>query len=168
MGPDGRVVLATDLSLVTQSDTVHMLEPLSPAVLSNPRRELHRARVSAGYEDVARDRFVLGDLEQSDVAVLPFAWEDTIGDAAKHSAAVSFARAAAAAGRVTLVFCHHDDQLPVDLPDAIVFRPSMFASTRSPYDIALPGWVPDVPAVEEFDPQPRPWSAVPTVSFWPW
>src|SRR5947209_2870409 len=136
MGPDGRVVLATDLSLVTQSDTVHMLEPLSPAMLSNPRRELHRARVSAGYEEVARDRFVLGDLEQSDVAVLPFAWEDTIGDAAKHAAAVSFAHAMAAAARVRLDLCHHDVQLPVDLAAAIVVRPSIFASTRSPYDIA--------------------------------
>ena len=165
MGRDARIVLATDLSLVTQWDTVHMLEPLSPAVATNPRRELHRARVSAGYDKVARERFVLGPIEDADVAVLPFAWEDTLNDAAKHAAAVTFARAAASAGRATLVFCHHDDPLPVDLPEAVVFRPSMRASSRSPYDVSLPGWVPDVPAVEGFDPEPRPWSATPTVTF---
>ncbi|MCW2779320.1 MAG: hypothetical protein JWN17_3045 [Frankiales bacterium] len=157
-----RVRLWTDLSLVRATTTVHLLEPLSPAVLAHHDREPRRAALGAGWQRAAPERFVLAPLEDSDLAVLPFAWEDTLTSPDLLQAARAFAARAAAAGRSTLVFCHDDRVLPVDLPRAVVFRPSLWGARRAAADVALPGWVLE-PA--EGPVSPRPWEPVPSVGF---
>lgn len=82
-------------------------------------------------------------LEEADVAVLAAPWELVREDAGAHERALQFIARAGAAGRQTIVFFNHDDDRPLELDDAIVFRTSLYRSRRRPYEFGLPAWSED-------------------------
>ena len=82
-------------------------------------------------------------LEDADVAVLAAPWEVVRDDEAVRERALQFIARAAAAGRKTIVFFNDDDDRPLELDGAIVFRTSLYRSRRRPYELALPAWSED-------------------------
>ena len=82
-------------------------------------------------------------LEDADVAVLAAPWELVRDDAAARERALQFIARAGVAGRETIVFFNHDDDRPLELDGAIVFRTSFYRSRRRPYEFALPAWSED-------------------------
>jgi hypothetical protein len=82
-------------------------------------------------------------LEEADVAVLAAPWELVRDDAAARERALEFIARAGAAGRETIVFFNHDDDRPLELDGAIVFRTSLYRSRRRPYEFGLPAWSED-------------------------
>jgi len=85
----------------------------------------------------------LTPLESADVAVLPYAWEYVLGCDVRRERALAFAARAAAAGRPVVIFFASDSTEPVPVPNSIVFRTSLCASTRRPGEYALPAWSED-------------------------
>jgi hypothetical protein len=90
-----------------------------------------------------RDLVELVPLEEADAAVLVAPWELVREDAAARERALAFIARAGAAGRKTIVFFNDDDDQPLDLDGAIVFRTSLYRSRRRPYEFALPAWSED-------------------------
>jgi hypothetical protein len=82
-------------------------------------------------------------LEDADVALLAAPWELVRDDAAARERALQFIARAGAAGRETIVFFNHDDDRPLELDGAIVFRTSLYRSRRRPYEFGLPAWSED-------------------------
>ena len=165
-----RVRLGTDLGLVNEWNTVHLLEALSPAVRASTRRERGRAAKTRDWMAVGPQLFELAPVDDCDVAVLPFAWEDVDGVETapaphRRGDAERFAALAAGHGRPLLVFHQEDWWAEVPLPEAIVFRQSMYRSTAGERDILMPGWVLDpletgLPTIS-----PRPYRSPPSVGF---
>jgi len=79
-------------------------------------------------------------LEDADVAVLAATWEAVRDD---DERALRFIADARAAGRETIVFFNHDDDRPLDLDGAIVYRTSLYRTRRRPYELGLPAWSED-------------------------
>jgi hypothetical protein len=90
-----------------------------------------------------RDLVELVPLEEADVAVLAAPWELVREDAGARERALHFIARAGAAGRQTIVFFNHDDDRPLELDGAIVFRTSLYRSRRRPYEFGLPAWSED-------------------------
>lgn len=143
-----RVRLGTDLSLVNEWNTVHLLEALSPVVRASTRREAGRAAKTRDWMPMGPELFELAPVDDCDVAVLPFAWEDVDGRETapaphRRRDAERFAALAARYGKPLLVFHQEDWWADVPLRNAVVFRQSGYRSTMTPRDIAMPGWVLD-------------------------
>lgn len=161
-----RVMIGSDLELATVWNTVNMLEPLSPLVQDHGERNPRRAAESQDYMAVGQELFGLTSVEECDVAVLPFAWEDTrVGPDMKRRAE-KFLEEARSAGKSVLVFHHEDQPVRITWPNAVVFRRSLHRSSKLNNEFGLPPWVID--PVGRYLAAPaslRPYSSRPTVSF---
>lgn len=160
-----RLRLGSDLSLVTAWDTVNMLEPLSEAVRAHTEREPRRAAQTARYMEVGPQLFELSPLDDCDIAVLPFAWEDTGTSDSARQHARSFFEQAAGLGRTTLVFSHDDRPTAVDAPNVISFHRSLHRSSRRPWEFGLPAWIADPVGDELVELTTRPFRTPPSISF---
>src|SRR5581483_2338426 len=104
-----RIRLWTDLSIVSPTHTTQLLEPLSAARRPHPKRGPRREAVMRGWFREAADHYELvDDVHSSDVAVLPFAWQDTLSHPERRASAEDLASRAAAAGRSTIVFFYEE------------------------------------------------------------
>jgi hypothetical protein len=111
------------------------------------------------------DLFELTNLEDCDVAVLPFHWEDTLRNAERAEAARAFFQRADELGRAVLVFYHGDPPARIDYPNAIAFKNSLHRSNRRLSEFCLPAFIADPIGVTVDELSWRPHRPVPTVSF---
>lgn len=95
------------------------------------------------WHDAGRTRIVATDVDDCDVAVLAFGLEAVDEHPELWSVAVDAAARADAAGRVMLVFCHGDREIPAPGPTCVMLRTSLRASRSTECDVALPAWVAD-------------------------
>jgi hypothetical protein len=133
--------LYTDPSLLPAGVLhVPMLVPFLGRVDPPESPEYHRFD---RYMEVGRGFLDFTSLAGADVAVLPFGWEAVIADDRMLAVALRFADRVRAAGKRLVVFCESDSAAPIPLPDAIVFRTSLYGSRRTAREFALPGWTGD-------------------------
>jgi hypothetical protein len=98
-----------------------------------------------GYTKVAATLYELSSLEDCDVAVLPFPWQLAMQDPKFTDLARRESERAGASGKELLVFFHlDDDSVHLDLPNALMFKTSISASTRRPNEFPLPAWADDL------------------------
>jgi hypothetical protein len=118
------------------------------------------------YMKTGTSLFALSALPEADIAVLPFGWEAVLANPALRSSANRFADRVRSAKKRLLVFCESDSSAPVPIDDAVVYRTSLFGSTRAPNEHAMPGWTGDLLA-HHFGGllAPRAWSSPPVVGF---
>jgi hypothetical protein len=86
--------------------------------------------------------FRLGSVEGCDVAILPTDWGQIAGNDVAEAQARAFVADARKRGKPTAAFFWHDSPAAVEL-DALVFRTSLFASSRAPGEFAQPAWSED-------------------------
>jgi hypothetical protein len=90
------------------------------------------------YAQTGHTVFSLASLPEADVAVLPAAWEHLLSRDPDLKQTEQFLDLAAAAGKKTLVFycSDSDDVAPYD--GTLVFRTSLYRSTRRSHEFAMP------------------------------
>ncbi len=160
-----RIKLGSDLSLADVWSTAHLLEPLSSEIRNHGEREPRRAAQTRRYMDTGLDLFELTTLEDCDVAVLPFHWEDTLRNPERASAARAFFQRAHELGRAVLVFYHGDPPATIDYPNAIAFKNSLHRSNRQLNEFCLPAFIADPIGTVVDQLSWRPHRPTPTVSF---
>src|SRR3954465_12015958 len=133
----------TDLSRAGVGDPAPPREPLSAQVMAHDRREPMRAARTRNWMPVAGELFELAPLDDCDVAVLPFAWEDTEAVPERRRDALSFLDRAARAGCVTLVFSQSDRPEPVPRDDVVVFGHALHRSSLRAQEVVIPAWIDD-------------------------
>jgi hypothetical protein len=146
-----RIRLGTDLSLGPPARTVHLIRPLRP---DRPKATPSGESVWPGWAGTA-EWFELTALEECDVAVLPFPWEDALADETFRTAAAAFCARAEALARSVFVFYHDDPTITVPFPNAVLFAHSLHASRRAENEFALPGWIPWPPHRVHVRPYPE-------------
>lgn len=118
------------------------------------------------YVKAGRTLFRLTDLSEADVAVLPFHWEEVDRHPGLRAIADTFFRRCHQAGKPVLVFYISDNNDPLRLENAIVFRISLYRSSNAPFEFPLPTWSEDFARAHLHSPAwPRPKGAKPVVSF---
>ncbi len=84
------------------------------------------------------------DLDQADVAVLPFEWKAKKQWGKDYDTylqmAVAFENKALRSGKRIVVFFNNDSDEPIPLRNPIIFRTSFYRSTRKANEFAFPGW----------------------------
>lgn len=88
--------------------------------------------------------FRMTPLAEADLAILPGAWSHYVETADGRARARDFAATAKAAGKQTIVFFNSDSTEEVPLDDSLVFRTSLYRSSRRPNEFALPAWSEDI------------------------
>ena len=89
------------------------------------------------YMETGKQFFELVSLEEADVAVFPGGtgdWDNT------RDSALRFGMAAKAAGKPAIIFFWDDSAEPIDIPNGMVFRTSLYKSVRRPGEFAMPAW----------------------------
>jgi hypothetical protein len=115
--------------------------------------------------ETGRSFLRLAPLEDCDVAVFPQSWEAAQEDTAAVERARRLERACRQAGKPLVVFYWADATDPVPL-DAVVFRTSLYRSSRSPREFAQPAWSEDfLQRYRGGSLEPRPKRARPLVGF---
>lgn len=92
------------------------------------------------YMETGQQFFELVSLEEADVAIFPGEtgdW-DTMRDNA-----LRFGTAAQAAGKPAIIFFCADSAEPIDIPNCMVFRTSLYKSVHRPGEFAMPSWSED-------------------------
>jgi Exostosin family len=95
------------------------------------------------YQSSGQNMFEMTSLQESECAVLPFAWEHAVRDTALFDTARRFCERARSHGRKTAIFFVSDLSTPVDIEDSVIFRTSSFRSRRRQNEYAVPGWSED-------------------------
>lgn len=96
-----------------------------------------RADFTARYEQIGRELFALTDLDEADICVFPVEWKKIRDTPSRVAEARSFR--AMTGSKPTVFFCATDDEKPVLVEDATVFRTSLLRSRQRPQEFALPG-----------------------------
>lgn len=119
------------------------------------------------YKSTAATFLEMTDLASCEYAVLPATWAVAKASAAAMDLATRFAARARDAGKPVLVIDNSDCDAPVELSvPTIVFRTSLYRSTRRSNEWAMPAWSEDFLRVHcEGLLQTRRKSAVPTIGF---
>jgi hypothetical protein len=118
------------------------------------------------YGDEARRYLTLApNVAAGDVAACSVPWRFVLDNPTVEADVRRLAAEAAAAGKSILVFCDDDRDLLVDLPNAIVFKCSLYASRRALREFAQPAFGRDVLAERGADLAPRPKTGAPSVGF---
>jgi hypothetical protein len=91
------------------------------------------------YTEQGTEFLELVSLPEAEVIVAPAAWEKN--DAAKES--IRRLAAIAQPDKPLIVFFWHDSDEPLHLPNALIFRTSLYKSTQKPYEYAMPAWSED-------------------------
>lgn len=92
------------------------------------------------YVETGKQFFELVSLEEADLAVFPGEtgdWDNM------RDNALRFGMAARAAGKPAAVFFWADSAEPIDIPNGMVFRTSLYNSIRHPGEFAMPAWSED-------------------------
>ena len=134
--------LYTDASILPAGvPHVPMLVPFMGAI--DPPESPEHTRFDR-YAELGKALFAVSSLAEADVAVLPFGWESVLADRSLEDRAQRFADSVRRAGKRLIVFCESDSAEPVPLYGATVYRTSLYRSTRSATEHAMPGWTGDL------------------------
>jgi Exostosin family len=95
------------------------------------------------FIEVASSLFNLNDLEQAQLAVLPFDWSKTEGSPETKTLAKALAQKAEQQGIPLAVFYLDDEIAPVELSNTLVFRTSGNRSTLQNNEQIIPAWSED-------------------------
>lgn len=89
------------------------------------------------YMENASSLFEMSSKEEADLFVLPFdfSFDDEVSLIIQR-----FLNEARQFGKKTLIFYNADDDRPIQLQDAIIFRTSFYLSKRAINEYAFPGW----------------------------
>ncbi|HVY08727.1 MAG TPA: hypothetical protein VHB18_01085 [Mycobacteriales bacterium] len=139
------------------------IEPLSRSLSWLGTPSPFQESVAGAWRDVGPDVIVPTDLDQSDVAVLPYGLEPCGRDASLFEETKRLASAVERAGKLMLVFCLGDRELPSPGPNCVVFRTTARMGALGSKDVVMPAWVAD-PA-DKVALTFAPWSETPTVNF---
>jgi len=95
------------------------------------------------YEKIGGQFFQMTTLDEADIAILPQRWERVIKDLHKKKRAEDFLEKARKNNKPSIIFywSDFDDDIPYN--DIIVFRTSLYQSSRRPYEFAMPAWSED-------------------------
>lgn len=115
-----------------------MLYPFWGKEQEDPRNP--RAGRYDHYAETGSDYFELTSLDEADLAIVPVAWQYALKDAEQKQLAVQFIERARAAEKPAVVFYQGDFDFPLGLGNTLVFRTSLLASRRKPYEFVLPAW----------------------------
>ncbi|MEB3360330.1 MAG: hypothetical protein VKK04_26640, partial [Synechococcales bacterium] len=125
------------------AQTPHV-EMLYPFWGKNPEDPRHP---KSGQFDVYQDHGVPGltfaPLADADVVVVPVAWQYALRDRHQRQLIVDCVEQATASNKPALMFYVSDFDQPIPLQNTIVYRTSLLASKRRPYEFSLPGWSED-------------------------
>jgi hypothetical protein len=128
-------------ALVDGSPYVPMLYP----IWGKPNGVAHSPEVGRydRYAAVGSVYFALSDIEDADVVVLPSPWEHTLSNTEAKQRSTALIESAHRAGKPVVVFFWSDSDRQVDIDNALVFRTSLYRSTRRPGEWAMPAWSED-------------------------
>lgn len=135
----------TGSSLKIYTDEEYLPEDAAPFPLVRPfwnKRMVPDERFLK-YETAAHEFITRTSLEKADVVVLPFGWERTDIDLRAMQLATALADKASRARKPIVVFYWSDSTEEVPLTGSIVFRTSLYASTRKENEFAMPAWSED-------------------------
>lgn len=97
------------------------------------------------YSSIGSRFFEMTSLvEDANLAVFPIPWEHVICNSRYMDKFNSFHDEAEAYGVPTVVFFESDSSEPVLIKNTIVFRTSLYRSTRRRYEYAIPVWCEDI------------------------
>ncbi len=105
--------------------------------------------------------FELTSLKNCDIVVCPAYWE--VGK--NNESIFELSRKASVLGKRVLIFFWDDSEVPIDVPNAIIFRTSMLRKKRRPNEFTMPSWHKDYLTEQTEDWQPRTWTIQPTVGY---
>ena len=120
---------------------VALMQPL--AWQGTTRGSGYQHSLLGSWHDDGVARIAAAGIDDCDVGVLAFGLEAVDEHPELWRVAVDAAARADAAGRVMLVFCHGDREIPAPGPTCVMLRTSMRAARSSERDVALPAWVAD-------------------------
>jgi hypothetical protein len=110
--------------------------------------------------------FEMAALEHADCAVLPVSWESVVDCPEALAMAEAFVARAHDAGKPVVIFFTSDAADPLPYERALVFRTSLYRSTRRPNEFAMPAWTEDfVRCYLDDRPHVRPKRTIPVVGF---
>ena len=95
------------------------------------------------YSTVGREYFRMSSLKEADLAVLPGAWEYMNASPEGRKRSGEFLDMVKQGGKQALVFFWSDDEAPLCIDGATVFRTSLRASQKKPNEFAMPAWSED-------------------------
>ena len=141
----GKIIkIYSDRELVREGEPwVAMLYPFWGKPSPEDVRDPYSGRFQH-YEETGTQYFILTSLADADIAVLPISWEYAITDGERLKRAGLFVNKVSRAGKRTVIFFHSDSDEPVDLPGTLVFKTSLYRSSRKTNEFALPAWSEDI------------------------
>jgi hypothetical protein len=95
------------------------------------------------YALLGRRFFRPASLDEAELAVFPTDWTHFVDNPTELFAAAQFAAETRESGTPTVAFFANDSDEPVGLPDATVFRTSLYRSRRRDSEFAQPAWSED-------------------------
>lgn len=95
------------------------------------------------YIEAARTIFQFTEAENASLLLLPFDWRYTSTSRPARDAADRLWQLSQKTGIPVAIFYVSDVSDPVHLAGSVVFRTSLFASTRAAHEFAVPGWSED-------------------------
>ena len=95
------------------------------------------------YTELGRSIFREAELDEANVAVLPGPWERIAHDRQAKDLALELCDQAEQAGKSVVIFFVNDSDEHIPVDNAVVFRTSMYRSTRNPNEFAMPVWSED-------------------------
>lgn len=127
---------------------VFIHEPL-PGVRQLPLLEGAHADDQRLFQHIRHEEFsgiveAAPSIESAAYVLVPHNLGDLRGQAGYLDSVLGEARAA---GKRTILFANQDDPSPIDYPDTIVLRPSLYRSKQLPHEIVMPGQIEDVGSV---------------------
>ena len=116
----------------------------------------------ARFLATAHGYLALTPLEDADILVMPNNWVA----GGENRAGRRLAEIAEESSKPLLIFFRGDHDDPVDVPNSVVFRTSLYRSTRGPREFALPSWSEDfLERYADGKPALRPKGAKPRIGF---
>ena len=130
------------------SDKSYILQGKKPVILLFPfwheegMKGSSRGRF-AHYMEIGETLFRLTTLQEADLAVFPTAWEHICNEPNFVSKARQFIDLAKDAGKPVVLFFFSDSDERVPYDGTVIFRTSLYRSTKQQNEHALPAWSED-------------------------
>ena len=128
-----------------------------PSIRQLPLLEDARADDQRLFQHIPQEEFagiiqLVPDIGAAAYLLVPHNLGDLRGQAAYLDRVLGEARAT---GTHAILFANQDDPSPIDYPDTIVLRPSLYRSKRLPHEIVMPGQIEDLGAAHGHAPRPK-------------
>lgn len=92
------------------------------------------------YANVCEIFFSYCPVEESDIAVFPVPWEHVVSDKSKFTLFETFYDKVQDYGIPVVIFFLSDSDKPIPIKNTVIFRTSLYQSSRKKNEFALPAW----------------------------